>query len=165
MVNEYNKIHSKALKCLNNTINSLENNREFYECDIEYEYTPFEEEIKNYCDSYAEFYLANNESGEFFDSLKKVVECIVECNADMHDEDFFRPVELITYYLGKIISSDEDLKENIYDWLVDFCEEYEGDMIVEDYFKKFINGKKIYHADTYYTGYDDFNAMITVFKK
>ncbi len=164
MMNDYEEVHKKASENLNYMIDSLKNQRWFYEGDIEYEYTPFEEKIKNYCDSYAEFYIKNNESGVFFDSLKMVIEAILECNADMYDEDFFRPVELITYYLGKIASSDSDLKKNIHDWLADFCDENEGDIFVEDYFKKFISGEKIYHADNYYTGYNDFNKMIMVFK-
>ena len=164
MVEEFDKVHNKALKSLNSMIDGLENDRWFYEGDIEYEYTSFEEEIKSYCDSYAEFYISNNKTEKFFDSIKKVVEAIVECDADMYDEDFFRPIELITYYLGKIISSDSNLKEDVHDWLEDFCDENEGDIFVEDYFKPFLKGDKIFHADNYYTGYNDYNKMIGVFK-
>ena len=161
MTSEYDEKSSKAL---NYMIKGLENDRWYFEGDIEYEYTPFEEEIKDYCDSYFEVYIANGEGVEFFNSLKSVVEAIVECNADMYDEDFFRPAELITYYLGKTVSSDDDLKVKIREWLVDFCDVYEGDMLVEDYFKPFLNGERIYHADNYYTGYDDLNKMMRVFK-
>ena len=150
MTSEYDEKSSKAL---NYMIKGLENDRWYFEGDIEYEYTPFEEEIKDYCDSYFEVYIANGEGVEFFNSLKSVVEAIVECNADMYDEDFFRPAELITYYLGKTVSSDDDLKVKIREWLVDFCDVYEGDMLVEDYFKPFLNGERIYHADNYYTGF------------
>jgi len=163
-MDEYDTIHRKDSKMLNHMINGLKNDRWFYECDIEYEYTPFEEEIKNYCDSYFEVYIANDKGVEFFNSLKSVVEAIVECNADMYDEDFSRPAELITYYLGKTISSDDNLKVKIQEWLIDFCDEYDEDMLVEDYFKPFLNGEKIYHADNYYTDYDDFNKMMKVFK-
>ena len=82
----------------------------------------------------------------------------------MYDEDFFRPAELITYYFGKIISSNSNLKVVIHDWIVEFSNEYECDMIVEEYFRPFINGEKIYHADNYYTGYRDLNRMMRVFK-
>lgn len=164
MVEEFDKNHSKALESLNYMIKGLKNDRFYYDLDFECEYTPFEEDIKDYCDSYAEFYIKNNMSREFFNSLKIVIEAILECNADMYEEDFFRPVELITYYLGKIVSSDVDLKQDIHDWLCDLCDENDGDIFVEDYFKKFINGEKIYHADNYYTDYNDFNKMIRVFK-
>ena len=61
-----------------------------------------------------------------------------------YDEDFFRPIELITYYLGKlIISSEDDLKNKIHAWLLDFIDEWEGDMIVEEYFKPFVNGERV----------------------
>ena len=161
MTTEYDEKSSKALKRM---IEGLENDRWYFEADIEYEYTPFEGDIKDYCDSYFEVYIANGEGVEFFNSLKSVVEAIVECNADMYYEDFFRPAELITYYLGKTVSSDDNLKVKIREWLIDFCDVYEGDMLVEDYFKPFLNGEKIYHADSYYTGYDDLNKMMRVFK-
>lgn len=54
-----------------------------------------------------------------------------------NEEDFFRPVELIVYYVGKIISSDSTLKDKIRDWMDDFCSEYEGDMVAEQYFRPF----------------------------
>ena len=161
---EFVETHTKALKDVKTMIDHLENDRWYYEADIEYEYTSFEINIKKYCDLYCEVYISNDESELFFDSLTKIVEAIVECNADMYDEDFSRPAELITYYFGKIISSDDDLKEHIYNWLLNFCEEYEGDMLVEDYFRHFINGEKIYHADNYYTEYKDLNRMMRVFK-
>ena len=83
-----------------------------------------------------------------------------------YDEDFFRPVELITYYFGKLInSSDDNLKNEIHRWLVNFCNDNYDDMIVTDYFKPFLYGEKIYHADNYYVDYKDFNKMISVFKK
>ena len=161
---EFDETHGKALKKLNRMIDSLENDRWYCDGDIECEYTSFEQDIKNYCDSYYEFYMSNGESELFFEALTKIVEAIAECSTDMYDEDFFRPAELITYYFGKIISSDNDLKEHVYDWLENFCEEYDGDMLVMDYFKPFINGEKIYHADSYYTGYKDLNRMMRVFK-
>ena len=161
---EFSKTHKKALKDLNSMIYSLENDRWYYDADIECEYTPFEQDIKSYCDGYFEIYMANNGQDLFFDSLTRIVNAIVECNADMYDEDFFRPAELITYYFGKIISSNTNLKDTIHDWIDEFSDEFEGDMLVEDYFRPFINGEKIYHADNYYTGYDDLNRMMRIFK-
>ena len=87
-----------------------------------------------------------------------------EYSADMYEEDFFRTAELITYYFGKIISTDEDIKDIVHDWILDFCRENKGDMIVEDYFNHFIKGEKIHNSDSYYTNYSDFNRMILVFK-
>ena len=161
---KFDETHIKALKSLNSMIDGLKNLRWYYEADIEYEYSPFENSIKEYCDKYCEFYLMCNEAELFFDSLKSIIESIVDCNADMYYEDFFRPVELITYYIGKIISSDNGLKDKIREWMADFCSEYEGDMVAEEYFRPFISGEKIYHADNYYTDYDDFSEMISVFK-
>lgn len=161
---ESGETHNKALRYLTSMINGLGNDRYYYDADFECEYTSFEEDIKNYCETYCEFYLTNGDAEMFFDSLTRIVNAIVECDAEMYDEDFFRPAELITYYFGKIISSDNDLKKEIHDWLVEFSGEYEGDMIVEDYFRPFLKGEKIYHADNYYTGYDDLNAMMRVFK-
>ena len=165
MVDKFDRVHTKALKSLNYMIDHLKNDIWFYEADIFNEYTPFEEEIKYYCDSYANHYIANNEAEQFFNSLIVIVESIIQYNATPYYEDFFRPVELITYYMGKISSSDADLKSEIYDRLDEFCNKYEGHDIVKNYFKKFIKGEKIYHADNYYTGYDDYNKMIRVFKE
>lgn len=64
-------------------IDGLGNDREYYEADFEYEYTPFEDSIKAYCDGYCEFYLMSDEAELFFDSLKSIIESIVGCNADM----------------------------------------------------------------------------------
>ena len=161
---ESSETHNKALRYATSMIKGLENDRYYYDADFECEYTSFEEDIKNYCETYCEFYLTNGDAEMFFDSLTRIVNAIVRCDADMYDEDFFRPAELITYYFGKIISSDNDLKKEIHDWLVEFSREYEGDMIVEDYFRPFLKGEKIYHADNHYTGYDDLNAMMRVFK-
>ena len=161
---EFGETHKKALKDLNGIINGLENDRWYFDADIECEYTPFEQDIKVYCEQYCEVYLTNNEAELFFESLIRIVYAIVECDADMYDEDFFRPAELITYYFGKIISSDNNLKDRIHDWIVGFSVEFDGDMLVEDYFRPFINGERIYHADNYYTGYGDLNRMLSVFK-
>lgn len=161
---EFDEIHEKASDNLDYIIRHLINDRQFYDADFEFEYTLFEESVKQYCDSYCEFYLRENRAEMFFNSLIRIVENVVNCDADMYYEDFFRPAELITYYFGKIISHDNELKYSIHEWLVDFCDEFEGDMLVEEYFKPFINGEKIYHADNNYTGYKDFNKMISVFK-
>ncbi len=149
---------------LNSIIDGLENDLWFYEVDIEYEYTPFEEAVKKYCDSYWEYYMANNGVKLFFDSLTRIINAMVKCCTYMYDEDFSRPAELITYYFGKIISHDNDLKDYIHDWIMEFSHEHEEDMIVEDYFKPFIKGEKIYPADSYYTNYKDLNQMLRVFK-
>lgn len=82
----------------------------------------------------------------------------------MYYEDFFRPAEFITYYFGKNISHDNEVKDSIHEWPVDFCDEFEEDMLVKEYFKPFINGEKIYPADNNYTDYKDFNKMISAFK-
>ncbi|WP_458406525.1 hypothetical protein [Methanobrevibacter sp.] len=164
MLTEFEKIHNEAMTVLNYIISNLNNNSEFYEGDFNYEYSTFEESLKSYCDKYASFYLNNGEGKIFFNSLVLIVETIVGCDADAYYEDFFRPAELLTYYLGKIISQDNGLKKEIYEWLADFCRDFEDDMIVKDYFKLFINGEKIYPGDNYYTDYDDFNKMIQVFK-
>lgn len=158
------KMHDSALKSLKHIIQGLNNDREFYEIDIDWEYTPFEDSLKSYCDSYFDFYLDNGCGEVFFNSLVSVVEAIVECNAENYYEDFFRPAELITYYFAKIASHDDDLKDLIHDWLVEFCSDFEGDMIVDDYFKPFIDGEKISNSDNYYADYADFNRMILVFK-
>ena len=161
---KFNKTHEKALNNVNNIINSLKNDRMYYDADFECEYTPFEEDIKIYCESYCEFYMENNRTDLFFDSLKRIVNAMFEYSADMYEEDFFRTAELITYYFGKIISTDEDIKDIVHDWILDFCRENKGDMIVEDYFNHFIKGEKIHNSDSYYTNYSDFNRMILVFK-
>ena len=161
---EFSKKHKKALKDTESMINSLENERWYYDADFECEYTPFEEDIKIYCDANFEFYSANNREDLFFESLTRIVYAIAGCNADMYYEDFFRPAELITYYFGKIISSNSNMKDPVRDWIAEFSDEYEGDMIVEEYFTPFIKGEKVYHADTYYTGYKDLNRMMRVFK-
>lgn len=161
----FDETNSNASKYVKYMLNALRNDRQYYECDFEYEYTPFEEDIKQYCDSYADFYISNGKGEIFFESLASIVEAVVECETDAYDEDFFRPFELITYYFGKLIFSAEDwLKNSIQKWLVNFCEEFNDGMIVRDYFKPFLSGKKIYHADNYYTGYPDFNKMISVYK-
>lgn len=162
----YEEININASNSLKYMINALNSDFEFYECGFEYEYSPFEQSIKEYCDSYADFYIEHNANEIFFNSLVSVVEAVVNCNANYYDEDFFRPIELITYYLSKlIISSEDDLKNKIHDWLLDFIDEWEGDMIVEEYFKPFVNGERVYHADEYYTGYNDFNEVISIYKK
>lgn len=158
------KMYEQAQKKLNYILDSLKNDRCFYECDINCEYTSFEESLKSYCDSYGNLYIQNNDCELFFSSLKSIVEAIVECLADMYDEDFFRPAELITYYFGKIVTNDISLKDEVYNWLSDFCRKYDGDMLVVEYFEPFINGESIYHADDYYTGYDDLKEMMSVFK-
>lgn len=163
MANDYD-CHEKALNVFNKIINGLKNDPGFYMLDISCEYTPFEESIKSYCDSYFKFYSVNDELEFFFNSLTVIVEAIVENGSEEYYEDFFRPAELLTYYFGKIISSAIKLKEDIKNWLADFCKDFKGDIIVDEYFKPFIDGKKIYHADIYYTDYDDFNMMIEVFK-
>lgn len=147
-------------------VRRLNSDYEFYECDFEYEYTPFEESIKRYCDSYADSYILGGDGEIFFDSLAAIVEAVAGCDGECYDEDFFRPIELITYYFGRLIySSDDVLKDKIYSWLVSFCDEYYDDMIVIEYFRPFLNGEKIYHADNYYTDYKDFNRMVLVNKK
>jgi len=161
---EFNNTHKKALNSADSIINSLKNDLEYYDADFEWEYTPFEEDLKLYCDSYFEVYMENNINELFFDSLKRIVNAMVECTSDMYDEDFYRPAELITYYFGKIISTDTGLKDLVHDWLLVFCRENEGNMVVEDYFHHFINGEKIYHADSNYTNYKDLNRMMRVFK-
>lgn len=158
------EIFDLSQKSLKSIINGLNNKPDFYESSIGFEYSSFEESLKSYCDSYCMVYINNNRSKEFFSSLTSIVECIVDCDCDMYYENFFRPVELITYYFGKIISIDAGLKDEIYQWLYDFCREFEEDMIVEEYFEPFINGGNIFHADEYYTDYGDFNKMISVFK-
>ena len=135
---------------------NLKNNPEYYEADISYEYSPFEESLKSYCDSYINIV----DGKDFFNSLVNIVQIIAEYDY----EDVFRPVELITYYLGKIIFLNDDLRDVVYNWLAGFCRDFKKDWIVEEYFKPFINGKMIFHADEYYTDYDDFNEMISVFK-
>lgn len=163
-MDEFEKTHKKALRNMESIISSLKNDRWYYDADFEYEYTPFEQDIKTHCESYCEFYIINNEAGLFFDSLTRIADAMVACEADKYGEDFFRPAELITYYFGKIITGDNDLKDPVHDWMVEFCHENEESMIVEDYFRPFIKGEKIYHADSYYTGYDDLNRMMRVFK-
>lgn len=161
---EFDEAHRKSLKDVDSIVYSLRNNRWYYDADFECEYTPFEEDIKKYCDSYCEVYILNNEAGLFFDNLTHIVDAIVECDAEMYDEDFFRPAELITYYFGRIITSDDGLKDRVHDWLVEFCRRNEDDMISVDYFTPFIKGERIYHADNHYTGYADLKRMLGVFK-
>ena len=59
--------------------------------------------------------------------------------------------------MGKIISSNRNLKDDVHDWLVDLCDENEDDRFVENYFKPFLKGDNIYHTDNYYTRYDDYS--------
>lgn len=126
---EFDEAHRKALNDMDSIVYSLRNNRWYYDADFKCEYTPFEEDIKKYCDSYCEVYISNNEAGLFFDNLTHIVDAIVECDAEMYDEDFFRPAELITYYFGRIITSDNDLKDPVHDWISGFCRRNEDDMI------------------------------------
>lgn len=161
---KFDEAHRKSLKDVDSIVYSLRNNRWYYDADFECKYTPFEEDIKKYCDSYCEVYISNNEAGLFFNNLTHIVDAIVECDAEMYDEDFFRPAELITYYFGKIITSDDGLKDRVHDWISGFCRRNEDDMIEADYFTPFIKGEKIYHADNQYTGYDDLNRMLGAFK-
>jgi len=156
----FNEAHEKSLKDMDSIVYSLRNDPWYYDADFECEYTSFEEDIKKYCDSYCEYYISNNEAGLFFDNLARIVNAIVECDSEMYDEDFYRPAELITYYFGKIITADDELKDHVHDWLAEFCRKNEDDMIAVDYFTPFMNGEKIYHADNRYTGYDDLNLML-----
>ena len=60
------EINKKANKSLNTIIDSLTNDYVYYEADFEYEYSSFEEDIKLYCDSYAQVYFDNNACEVFF---------------------------------------------------------------------------------------------------
>lgn len=136
---------------------------QYYECDIGCEYTSFEEDLKLYCDLYADFYIENNACGVFFEALKSISESIIGCSDDFYYyEDFFRPVQLIIYYLGKLIlSSGDNLKDKIYDWLIGFCSKNENDDFVVEYFHPFLEGKKISNSDRQYTNYKDFNKVVS----
>ena len=63
---KFNKTHEKALNNVNIIINSLKNDWMYYDADFECEYSPFEEDIKIYCESYCEFYMENNRTDLFF---------------------------------------------------------------------------------------------------
>ena len=160
----FDEINDEAESYLKYILDNLNNNYEFYEADISYEYTSFEESIKKYCDSYFEFYLVNSSCDVLFNALISVFEVIIGIDSSMYYENFFRPVELMTYYLGKLVISEAMMKNKVYSWINKFIECNEEDMIVEEYFIPFINGEKIYHADEYYTDYDDFNKVVRVFK-
>lgn len=146
-------------------IYELESNPDFYECDIEYEYTSFEESLKEFCDSDIRNCLENNENDIVLDALVSIIESINVIESDMFYENFFRPVELLTYYFGRLILFSEGaMKNRVYNWMYRFIEENEHSMISEEYFKPFIEGDGIYHADNYYTDYDDFKKVISIYK-
>ena len=151
---------------LNHIINELQRNPDYYQVDIEYEYTPFETALKDFYDTYWEFFLSNGYDFQFSISLMLVIHTMNKIESYSYDEDFFRPMELLTYYLGKAISlSSDDIQKFIDNWILEFIKDNEESFIVDEYLKPFYNGEEIYHADEYYTGYDDFYEMISVYKK
>lgn len=167
MTLEFETINQKASDYLKYILKDLEMDPDFYGADFEVEYSSFEQSLKEYCDSYFDFYIQNDAHDVFFDALVSITEAIAECRDDFYYyEEFFRPMELITYYFGKLaFISDYSLKEDIYEWISDFCKENKDDFIVDEYLAVFINGEKISRSDSYYTNYKDFNRMVSVFRK
>ncbi|RAP54802.1 MAG: hypothetical protein BZ137_00300 [Methanosphaera sp. rholeuAM130] len=165
-MNDRRNFESDADKCLNEIIHDLRYDRYFYECDITMEYSLFESSVKDYCDKYIVMYLENNDNEEAFRCLVKLSETIIDVEDDMSDEDYFRPSELITYYFARIISlSNGSLKNRIHNWMYKLVEKYEGiSYLVDNYFKVFLEGDMIYHADEYYTNYDDYDEVLSYYK-
>ena len=85
---------------------------------------------------------------------------------DMAEEDYFRPTELITYYIAKLITkSHGKLSNTIHNWMYRIAEDYEDESLVADsYFRVFLEGRMIYHADKYYTDYVDYEEVLSYYK-
>jgi len=164
-MDEFNKIEKDAIGSLNRIIDQLEYERDYYECDITMEYSPFEEDVKLFCDNFISAYLANDEKKKAFDLLVRLVNVMAKNECEMYEEDIFRPTELLTYYFAKIISlSNGSLKNRIHNWMYSFTKENEESLIANDYFRVFLEGKLIYHADKYYTNYADYKKVLSYYK-
>lgn len=160
-----NQLDIKASEAFNYLLNNLYD-YEFYSADIDYEYSPLEESVKSYCDKYITKYLELGKTDKVFDNLKTIMEALLEIEMDTDFDNLFRPVELLTYYFGKLITaSDGAMKNRVYTWMYSFVEENEEcSLIVDDYLKPFMEGIKIYHADEYYTDYDDYDEIVQIYK-
>ena len=156
--------HDESDKKLKYIINELKNNRQFYESDYFTEYSPFERSLKEFFDVNVITCLEKKEYDYVFYVLTSIIDTLGEIETKCYYEDLFRPVEIITYFFGKlIIISDDSMKKKIYEWIKEYVDENEDTMISFEYFKPFIEGYGIYHSDEYYTDYDDFDDCVLVF--
>ena len=165
-MDDFNRIEKDANKHLNSIMDQLEYDRDYYECDITMEYAPFEMDVKQFCDNDITAFLAHGENEKAFELLVRLVEFMNDMEGDMSEDDIFRPTELITYYFAKIITlSSGSLKNRIYNWMYNFTEENEEySLIADNYFRVFLEGKLIYHADEYYTNYSDYKEVLSYYK-
>jgi len=148
-------------------LTNLEEDRYFYEGDIDYEYTSFEESLKKFCDENINKLIELDDCEFAWECLSKIIEELYEID-DFSDisEDLFRACELLTYYIGKVMyNSSGALKNRIYNWIFIHIKECEYSQYVEQYLKPFLNGEKIYCSDKYYTDFDDFDKMILINKE
>lgn len=154
----------KTIAKLNHILSNLENNSDFYEDDINYEYTPFEESLKDFCDHDINQLIRDKNSGFAWDCLSKIVEKLYELDDYIDfEEELFRACELLTYYIGRVMyHSTDDMKNTIYIWIYNHIKENEHSQYVDSYLKPFLNGEKINCSDEYYTGYDDYDKMISI---
>jgi len=159
------KFMDDADNCLNNIIDRLTHDSFFVECDITTEYTAFEEDVKDFCDKYIDTYIKNNKYEEAFNSLVRLTDAIVDVEDNMDMDDYYRPVELITYYFAKLLTlSRGAIKNRIHNWMYNYVEEYKDiSLIADEYFRVFLEGKMIYHADEYYTNYNDYNHVLSYY--
>lgn len=82
MDSNFDKTNLESSK-LSNILAELEYNETFYEMDIGFEYSMFEENLKEYCDFYFEFFLKRNDCEIFFDSLVSIVETMLNIDCDI----------------------------------------------------------------------------------
>ena len=151
---------------LDNMLKRLESDRWFYEPDIEYEYTPFEESLKDFCDSKINKLIQIGDCEFAWECLSKIIEELYDVD-DCIDEsdDLFRACELLTYYIGKVMyNSEGSLRNRIYNWIFKHIQDCMYSQYAEQYLKSFLNGDGICCSDNYYTKYKDFSEMTLVNK-